>query len=70
MPNVSLYLFMLEKILAIAGALVYIVFAIVIVRQVASMTKNVQDKFNGILIVFSYIHLLFSVGLFLLTLAI
>lgn len=57
-----------QEIFAFLGSLIYLVFAIVVVKQVTSMSKNVYDKFNRILIVFSYLHFIFSVILLLSTL--
>lgn len=56
------------KICFVLGAILYLIFAVIIVKQTLMMTKNVQDKFNSILIIFSYLHLAFSVFLVLLTL--
>jgi len=58
---------LLFRIFFLLGAVFYVVFAIVVVRQVAMMSKNVYDKFNSILIIFSYLHLAFSIFLVLLT---
>lgn len=52
----------------VAGALIYVVFAFVVVKQVTTMSRNVKDKFNAILITFSYLHLVFSLLLVLFTL--
>jgi len=57
-----------KEIFAFLGSLIYLIFALVVVKQVTSMSKNVYDKFNAVLIVFSYIHFLFSAFLFLSTL--
>jgi len=57
----------LFRIFFLLGAVFYVIFAIVVVRQVAMMSKNVYDKFNTILILFSYIHLAFSIFLVFLT---
>jgi hypothetical protein len=54
------------KIFTILGTVLYFIFSIVIVKQVTSMSKNVYDKFNNILIAISYIHLLFSLLLIIL----
>jgi hypothetical protein len=54
------------KLFAILGTILYFIFSIVIVKQVTSMSSNVYDKFNAILIAFSYLHLLFSILLIIL----
>ena len=46
-----------EKLFGVLGAIIYLIFSLVVVKQVGTMSKNVKDKFNGILIAFSYIHL-------------
>ena len=65
-PQFAQYILLLTKIFAIAGSLVYLIFAGLIVKQVSTMTKNVQDMFNFILVIFSYIHLALSLLLILL----
>jgi hypothetical protein len=61
--NLGNYLLLAEKLFGVLGAIIYLVFAIVVVKQVGSMSKNVKDKFNGVLITFSYIHLVAAVAL-------
>jgi hypothetical protein len=57
-----------EKVLFVIGSLVYLVFALVVVKQVSMMNKNIYDKFNQVLILFSYVHLGFAIFLVILTL--
>lgn len=59
--NLSNYLLIAERVFGILGAVVYFIFALVVVKQVSTMSKNVKDKFNGILIAFSYLHLLLAI---------
>jgi hypothetical protein len=66
MAEIKRWLEILEKICVIIGGFVYLVFAVVIVRQVNSMSKIIHDKFNIILIVFSYLHLAFAILLLIL----
>ena len=61
------YLTLAEKIFGELGAIVYLVFAVVVVKQVGAMTKNVKDMFNGILVAISYLHLIFALLLVFLT---
>lgn len=63
LPDFSGYLYLLGKIFTFLGTGIYLIFAIIVVKQVAMMTKNVYDKFNNIVIIFSYIHL--ALALFL-----
>jgi hypothetical protein len=64
------YLLIAGKICGILGTLIYLIFALVIVKQVATMSKNVKDKFNGILKVISYLHLMGAILLLFLALTI
>lgn len=61
LPDLNNYLTIIEKIFGILGALIYLIFSLVVVKQVGTMTKNVKDKFNGVLIVISYLHLMAAV---------
>lgn len=70
LPDLSHYLFLAVKIFFILGSLIYLVFAIIVVKQTTTLSRNVSDKFNSILIIFSYLHLVLSVFLILLTLVI
>ena len=63
--NINNYLFGTIKVFFIISSLLYSIFSLIVVKQVTSMSKNITDKFNLILIIFSYLHLLFSVILFL-----
>ena len=65
--DITGYFVILERIFAVVGMGLYLIFAIVIVKQVSMMTKNVYDKFNWMVIVFSYIHLALSVFLLLMS---
>lgn len=61
MGSLNNYLIMAEKIFGVLGAIIYLIFALVIVKQVATMSKNIKDKFNTVLVIFSYIHLAASI---------
>jgi hypothetical protein len=60
------YLLLTSKIFFLACSGLYFVFSLIVVKQVTSMSKSVKDKFNPILISFSYLHLIFSIILFFL----
>ncbi|MDD4938086.1 MAG: hypothetical protein PHX34_03695 [Candidatus Shapirobacteria bacterium] len=60
---------MVQKIFFIACSIFYLIFALIVVKQVTSMSKNVKDKFNPILISFSYIHLIFAIFLIFIVIA-
>ena len=67
LPDFNSYLILLERIFAFVGTGLYLIFAVVIVKQVSMMTKNVYDKFNGVVIALSYIHLALAVFLMLMS---
>lgn len=49
------------KIVAVILLSMYLVFALVVVRQVKMMTDTLQLGYEGIAKMFSYIHLIFAV---------
>lgn len=67
LPDLNNYLVLIERTFAFLGTGIYLIFAIVIVKQVSMMTKNVNDKFNGVVIFFSYLHLLLAIFLLLMS---
>lgn len=69
-PQINQYIQILEKASFVLGAVLYVIFAMVVVKQVGTMSKNVNDKFNSVLIAFSYLHFAFAVFLVFLTLVI
>jgi len=64
--NLMPYLLLIQKFFFIALSLFYFIYATIVVKQVNSMSVNVKDKFNPILIAFSFIHLIFAALLILL----
>jgi hypothetical protein len=68
--SLNSYLNLALKISFTLGGLIYLIFAVIVVKQTAMMTKNVNDKFNPILVTISYLHLAFSLLLVFLTLVI
>ena len=68
LENFGFYFYLFEKFSFVLGAIIYLIFALIIVKQVATMTKNVNDTFNSVIIIFSYAHLLFAILLTLLIL--
>jgi len=67
LPDLTSYFVILERIFAVVGMGLYLIFAVVIVKQVSMMTKNVYDKFNGIVIAVSYVHLALAIFLMLMS---
>lgn len=64
------YFLVVEKGFFVILSFLYIIFSIVVVRQVTSLSKNISGKFNVILTTISYINLIFSFFLVFLTLII
>lgn len=63
--NMESYFFIFTKGFFILSSLIYFVFALIVVKQVTSMSKSVNDKFNPVLVIFSFLHLGFSIFLIL-----
>ena len=70
LSSVDSYLLIIEKIVGVMAAVVYLFFALIVVKQVQTMSKNVKDIFNPLLIVFAYAHLIASLVLVFLVLVI
>ncbi len=68
--NVDNYLLIIEKIIGVLAAIVYAFFALIVVKQVQTMSKNVKDIFNPLLIVFAYAHLIGALVLIFLALTV
>lgn len=60
----------IAKWLVEIALLVYLVFAVIVVRQVYMMTEVVKEKFNWIIKIISWIHLLFSILVIFISLAV
>jgi len=65
-PSLSIWLPI--KILFIIGLFLYFAFAVIIVRQVGLMGKTLDGEFNLPLKFFALVHLIISLGVFLLAL--
>jgi len=63
------YFLIIVKVFFIIGSILNLIFSFIVVKQVTSMSKNITDKFNSFLIIFSYIYLIISFILVLSTLA-
>lgn len=63
--DINNFLTIVEKVIGVTGSIVYLVFAGVIVKKVTMMSKNINDKYNGLLIAISYIHLVVAIFLVL-----
>ena len=58
------------KAFVLFGMAIYVIFGFVIVRQVKLMTDTLQLGFEGIARILSYVHLLFTIAVFIFALLI
>lgn len=68
MLSLGNYVLLFQKGVFVFGAVLYVIFSMVVVKQVSTMSKNVSDKFNPILISLSYIHFVLAILFVLFTL--
>jgi len=68
LTSLNTYLTIAQRLAFILGSLIYLIFAIIVVKQTTMMTRNVSDKYNPVLATISYLHLTASVLLVFLTL--
>ncbi len=68
--DINSFLMIVEKIIGVVGSLIYLIFAGVIVKQTVMMSKNINDKHNGLLIAASYVHLVAAIVLVLMVVVI
>lgn len=64
------FFLLLVKVFFILGTCLYMVFSIIVVKQISNISKHIHTRLNPVLVIFSYIHLIFSLFLIFLTLAI
>lgn len=67
---INLPISLIAKIFVLFGLTIYFVFALVVVRQVKLMTDTLQTGYEELIRFFSYIHLLFSIAVFIFALII
>lgn len=58
-------LLLIGKIFALLALAIYIVFALVIIRQVKLMTATIQAGFEGFIKLIAWAHLLFAIFVFI-----
>ncbi len=66
-PSVAM---LILKLFTLLGIAVYVVFAAVMVRQERTMAHVLEEAFEPVVRMLTYIHLAFSIGLFFLALII
>lgn len=64
----SLTAFTIVKWFLVVGLVMYTAFAIIIVKQVRVMSEAIEDGFNGLISLFSWVHL--AVAILLIVLAV
>lgn len=69
-PLIGISVWTIVKIFVIIGALMFVVFSLVVVRQAKLMTDTLELGFEGIIKLFSYIHLACALILLILALTI
>jgi hypothetical protein len=65
LTDLNSFLLPVIKIFFIILSFLYLIFSIIVVHQVVTISKSVKDKFNQYLTIFSLIHLIFAVVLIL-----
>jgi hypothetical protein len=58
----------LINVLVIIIEILYVIFTLIVVRQVNLLNRSFKTDAGGIFIIFSYLHLLFAIGLVLISL--
>lgn len=61
----DLTVFSIVKAFLVVGLIMYTAFAFVITRQVKVMSDSLEDEFNGLIILFAWVHLLIAIFLVL-----
>ena len=69
-PFTTISVLSIVKLATLIILTIYLIFALVVVRQVRLMTDTLQLGFEGIVIFLSYLHLIFAVFVFLMTMVI
>ncbi len=69
-PDVTSIVFILLKFLILFGLGLYMIFATVILRQEQLMAQVLDESFEPVLRVASFLHLIVAIGVFLLALLI
>ncbi|MFZ5932735.1 MAG: DUF5657 family protein [Patescibacteria group bacterium] len=64
-PLIGVSVWLVAKIFALVAFLIYIVFAVVVVRQVQLMTDTLEVGFETVLRFLSFAHLAFALIVFL-----
>ena len=60
-PLIGISIWLIIKIFAVIALAIYLVFAVVVVRQVQLMTQTLKVGFEAPLKLFAYAHLVFAI---------
>ncbi len=55
----------IEKLLFLTGSLLYLVFAVVVVRQINIMEKTIMTDFSPVITLLGLMHLAFTISVFI-----
>lgn len=69
-PYTGISIWMVVKYFMVFGFLIYLVFALVVVKQSRLMLETLEIDFEKPILALVYLHLLFAVGVLLLSLII
>ncbi len=69
-PLLGISLGLVTKIFVLFGLAIYLVFALVMIKQVKLMTNTLSLSIDKLVILFTYAHLVFAVLVFILALTI
>jgi hypothetical protein len=69
-PLVGISIWAVVKIFVVVGAVMFVIFSFVVVRQAKLMTDTLELGFEGVIKLFSYIHLALALLLLILALTV
>lgn len=63
--NLPFSVFDILKWFYVFAFFLYVIFSLVVVKQVRTMNKTLEVNFEGPLLLISYLHLFFAIGVFI-----
>lgn len=69
-PILNISIWLIAKIIALVLLGMYLIFALVVVRQVQLMTDTIEVGFEAPIRLFSYLHLIFAILIFVIAIII
>lgn len=70
LASLTLSIWFLVKLLFLIGLLIYLTFAVIVIRQVNLMTRALNGGFEASLKLIAWVHLIVVIGIFLLAVVI